>query len=266
MILLVIIAFFGGLVNFITDYLWFKELGYTSVFFKQLFTQLQLGIPTFIIIMALTYFYLRVLKRGYYKRIDTVDTPAVSEKALNRISLGLGAVFGILVTISTVTGLWFDILKFANGTSFGIKDPIFNLDVSFYIFRLEFITQINQIAIGIVIAFAALTLLYYFLLLSMRRPKIFDQQEQEQPEYDSDGQTYANQQFRERLQRIVRRLPSKNSARILGGGASEVRKNRRNSLTTKNLKELIHIASNQSRRAGRDLLPHGRKQFLPETV
>jgi uncharacterized membrane protein (UPF0182 family) len=39
-ILLVIIALFGGLVNFITDYLWFKELGYTSVFFKQLFTQL----------------------------------------------------------------------------------------------------------------------------------------------------------------------------------------------------------------------------------
>lgn len=92
-ILMVAAAFFGGLVNFITDYLWFKELGYTSVFFKQLFTQLQLGIPTFIIIMVLTYFYLRVLKRGYYKKIDTVDVQAVSEKTLNQISLGLGAVF-----------------------------------------------------------------------------------------------------------------------------------------------------------------------------
>jgi len=110
-ILLVILAGFGGLVTFITDFLWFKELGYTSVFFKQLFTQLQIGIPTFVVIMILTYFYLRVLKRGYYKRIDTVDTPAVSEKALNRITLGLSAVFGLLLTISTVLGLWFQILK-----------------------------------------------------------------------------------------------------------------------------------------------------------
>lgn len=245
-ILLVIIAFFGGLVNFITDYLWFRELGYTSVFFKQLFTQLQLGIPTFIVIMALTYFYLRVLKRGYYKRIDTVDTPAVSEKTLNRISMGLGAVFGILVTISTVTVLWFEILKFANSTSFGIKDPIFNLDVSFYIFRLEFITQLNQIAIGIVIAFAALTLLYYFLLLSMRRPKIFEQ-DQTQTEYDSDGQAYRTNNFGNAFNGVFGDAFGKfgqNFGQNFGGGFGGTRKPKKQ-LNNENLKELIHIASNQ---------------------
>jgi uncharacterized membrane protein (UPF0182 family) len=134
--------------------------------------------------MILTYFYLGA-EEGLFKRIDTVDAPAVSEKALNRISMGLGAAFGILVTAATVTSLWFQILKFANATSFGIKDPIFGLDVSFYIFRLEFITQLNQIAIGIVIAFAVLTLIYYFLLLSMRRPKVFDQEEP-QPGYGGE--------------------------------------------------------------------------------
>jgi uncharacterized membrane protein (UPF0182 family) len=242
-ILLVIVALFGGLVNFITDYLWFKELGYTSVFFKQLFTQLQLGIPTFIIIMALTYFYLRVLKRGYYKRIDTVDTTALSEKTLNRISLGLSAVFGILVTFSTVTGLWFEILKFANSSSFGIKDPIYNLDVSFYIFRLAFITQINQIAIGIVIAFAALTLLYYFLLLSMRRPKIFDQQEQAQTEYDSDGQAYRTNNFGNAFNGMFGDAFEK-FGQNFGGGFGGPKKPKKQ-FNNENLKELIHIASNQ---------------------
>ncbi len=175
-----IMAGFGGIVTFITDYLWFKELGYTSVFFKQLFTQLQIGIPSFAIIMVLAYFYLRMLKRGYYKRIDTVDTPSVSEKTLNRISLGLGAVFGILVTISTVTGLWFQILKFANSTPFGIEDPIFGMDVYFYRFKLEFITQLNQIAIGIVsLCCSDADLLFY--LLSMRRPKIFKQEPDSTP-------------------------------------------------------------------------------------
>jgi len=250
-ILLLIAAGFGGLVTFITDYLWFRELGYTSVFFKQLFTQLQIGIPTFIVIMVLTYFYLRVLKRGYYKRVDTVDDPGVSEKTLNRISMGLGAIFGILVTITTVTGLWFQILKFMNSTDFSIKDPIFGLDVSFYIFRLEFITQLNQIAIGIVIAFAVLTLIYYFILLSMRRPKIFET-EQANTEYNGgdDGQTYRTNQFGNTFNGIFSEAFGKFGQSFGGGqgfggqGFGGPRKPKKQ-FDNDNLKELVHIASNQ---------------------
>jgi len=245
-ILMVIAAFFGGIVKFITDYLWFRELGYTSVFFKQLFTQLQIGVPTFIVIMILTYFYLRVLKRGYYKKIDTVDTTLVSEKTLNRISLGLGAVFGILVTITTVTGLWFQILKFFNSSTFGIKDPIFNMDVAFYIFKLEFITQVNQIAIGIVIAFAALTLVYYLILLSMRRPKIFDQQDQQNYDAGDDGDTtYRTNNFGNTFNGVFGDAFEKFGQNFTGGqgfgGPSKPKKQFNND----NFKELIHIASNQ---------------------
>ena len=240
-ILLVVAAGFGGLVNFITDYLWFKELGYTSVFFKQLFTQLQLGIPSFVIIMVLTYFYLRVLKRGYYKRVDTVDAPAVSEKSINRITLGLSAAFGALLTFTAVTGLWFQILKFANSSSFGIKDPIFNFDVSFYIFRLEFITQINQIVIGIILAFAVLTLIYYFILLSMRRPKMFDQQT---PNYGEEGQSYRSNNFGNIFNGLFGDAAGKfgqgfNGGQGFGTGGSQKKFN------NDNLKELLHIASNQ---------------------
>lgn len=192
-ILLVIIAGFSGIVGFLTDYLWFKELGYTSVFFKQLFTQLEIGIPSFVVVMILADIYLRVLKRGYYKRIETADTTTVSEKTLNRISLGLGAVFAILVTATAVSSLWFEILKFKNSTSFGIADPIFDLDISFYIFRLEFIRQLNQISIGIVVAFVILTLIYYFILLSMRRPKIFDKEPGSQGEFSEDYTGQNNQ-------------------------------------------------------------------------
>ena len=246
-ILLVVIAGFSGLVNFITDYLWFKELGYTSVFFKQLFTQLQIGIPSFVIIMVLTYFYLRVLKRGYYKKIDTVDTPAVSEKTLNRISLGLGAIFGILVTITTVTELWFQILKFKNSSDFGILDPIFGLDVSFYIFRLEFVTQINQIAIGIILAFAVLTLIYYFMLLSMRRPKIFEQKAEPQANYEeNDGQSYRqNNNFGNAFNGMFGDAFNKFGQSFNGGQAFGGSSKPKAKFNNENLTELIHIASNQ---------------------
>jgi uncharacterized membrane protein (UPF0182 family) len=173
-------SLFFSLVGFITDFLWFRELGYVSVFLKKLFTQLKLGVPTFLVITLLSYLYLMALKRGYYKKVETIDNASIPEKVLNGIGLGLSAVFGGLFTFTVVTGLWFEILKFFHSTDFGLKDPIFNMDISFYIFRLEFITQINNIALAIIIAFAILTLLFYMALLSFRRPEIFEDAESEQ--------------------------------------------------------------------------------------
>lgn len=186
-ILLIIVATFGTLVGFVADYLWFKELGYVSVFFKQLFTQLKIGIPCFLILTLVSYLYLQVFKKGYYKKVNVVDTPSIKEGSLNGISLGLSAVFGVLVTMATVTRIWFELLKFSNSTDFNIVDPIFKMDVSFYIFKLEFITQINQIGLGVIVAFALLTLLYYFILLSARKPKVFEEQR-------SEAYTEANEQ------------------------------------------------------------------------
>ncbi|MDD2189333.1 MAG: UPF0182 family protein [Eubacteriales bacterium] len=194
-IILVIIAGFKSVVSFITDYLWFRELGYTSVFFKKLFTQLEIGIPCFIIIALLTYIYLRVLKRGYYKRIEIVDNPSWSEKTLNNITMLVSAIFSLFVTATTVMALWFEILKFSNSTSFDINDPIFNLDISFYIFKLGFISQLNQMLIGVIVAFAALTIFYYFTLLSIRRPRMYDQDEQQQGGADDEGQSYRQNNF-----------------------------------------------------------------------
>ena len=181
-VLLVLMGIFGALFGYITDFLWFRDLGYTSVFFKQLFTQLQIGIPTFIVITLLSYLYLLGLKRGYYKKIDTVDTATVKEGTINRVALGIAAVFGIMTTLSTVTGLWFEILKFMESTPFNIKDPIFGMDISFYVFKLEFLTQINHLMIGVIVAFGALTLVFYLVMLSLRRPQVF--------EYKDEGGAY----------------------------------------------------------------------------
>ena len=67
--LMLVVFFFGTIVSFITDYWWFKDLDYTQVFFKKLFTELKIAIPSFIVIMGLAALYLRSLKRssaGYW--------------------------------------------------------------------------------------------------------------------------------------------------------------------------------------------------------
>ena len=70
MLIAVIGALLVGLVGFFTDWLWFKDLGYTSVFWKKLLTQCEIAIPVFAIVTLLMRFYLRTLKAGYFKRND----------------------------------------------------------------------------------------------------------------------------------------------------------------------------------------------------
>ncbi len=173
LILFILSALFFGLINFWTDLLWFKELGYISVFLKKLVTQVQIGVPLFVILFIVSFFYLKLIKRGYYKKVQS--TEVVNEKSLGRITLGIAGIFSFLITLLVASQLWFEVLKFTNSTGFGIADPIYNLDISFYIFKLAFIQQLNQIVLGIVIGYIAITVIYYLILLSVRTPQIFEE-------------------------------------------------------------------------------------------
>lgn len=170
-LILIGIFLFISLIGFITDYLWFKELKYVGVFFTKLFTQLKIGIPTFVILTFLSYIYFKLIKKKYYHRIISDDI----EKAgtINWISWLLAAVFGGIVTYFVVTNLWFSWLQFINGKQFNIKDPIFGLDVSFYVFKLDFLTQLNTIFIIVLALYLVMTILYYILLILNRPPRIF---------------------------------------------------------------------------------------------
>ena len=183
-VILLVILLFAALIGFITDFLWFRELDYVSVFFTKLFTQLKIGIPTFIVVTFLAYVYLKFLKRGYFKKVKSNEE--TNHFHLNLITWGLAAVYGIITTYFAVSKLWFQFLQFSNSTDFDIRDPLFGLDNAFYIFRLSFIEEVNQIIILLLIAFAALTLIYYVILLSMRTPQMFEEAEPE-PETESSG-------------------------------------------------------------------------------
>ena len=81
-------------------------------------------------------------------------------------------------------------ISFSSSTappSFDKKDPLFDLDISFYVFKLDFIEEVNQIVIVLLIAFAVLTIIYYSVLLSMRTPKIFEKEAQDAGSTADDG-------------------------------------------------------------------------------
>lgn len=184
----VIILLFLALIGFITDFLWFRELDYVSVFFTKLFTQLKIGIPTFIVVTFLAYVYLKFLKRGYFKRIKSNEE--TNHRRLNLISWGLAGIYGIITTFFAVTKLWFMLLQFSNSTSFDLKDPLYDMDISFYVFKLDFIEGINELILVLLIAFALLTIIYYAILLSVRTPQVFEEVSDDAESFDSEEETY----------------------------------------------------------------------------
>ena len=197
-IVVVIGALFLSLVNFIANFLWFKEMGYLDVFFKQLVTQLTVGIPTFIVVTALVILYLNHLRKGYFKQIASAEETDM--KSLKKATIVLALLFGAGATFFAVTQLWFEILKFANSTGFDIQDPLFHLDIGFYLFKLDFLTQLNELLIGVIIGFVALTVIYYILLLTVRTPDMFEDnpqqgQTQEQEQYDDGRYSGASNPF-----------------------------------------------------------------------
>ena len=100
--------------------------------------------------------------------------------------MALSILFGIFATIMAVMQLWFEILKFANSTSFDLNDPLFGFDISFYIFKLDFLTQLNDILIGIIIGFVLLTIIYYIILMTVRTPDVFKEQVPPEAEFAGD--------------------------------------------------------------------------------
>lgn len=190
LILVLVVALFVSLIGFIGDFLWFKEMGYLSVFFKKLVTQLTVGIPTFIVVTGLVYLYLNHLKKGYFSKIASSEETDL--KKLRKTTIVLSGVFGLFATVMSVMELWFEILKFANSTNFNIADPLFNMDISFYIFKLDFLAQLNDMLIGIIIGFIILTLVYYVVLMTVRTPNVFkDEVPPEAGFADDDEERYS---------------------------------------------------------------------------
>ncbi|MBQ9273098.1 MAG: UPF0182 family protein, partial [Mogibacterium sp.] len=179
MLIAVVLAFLVMFVGFITDWMWFKDLGYTSVFWKRLITQLEIGIPVFLVVTLLARFYLRTLKNGYFRKIESSEIPNM--RSINSSSWILSIIFGLGIGFYASAGTWLTFLKSKYSTEFGLKDPLFNIDIGFYIFNLDWLDKVNEIVLVAVIGLVVVTVVYYAYLLSVRTPDIFEHDDDDLP-------------------------------------------------------------------------------------
>jgi uncharacterized protein len=134
------------LATFATDWFWFKEIGFQSVFLKSLFWRVGL----FILGAAFTfaYFYGNVrLARGvgtrfpvlYVNRGDGVTVDV--SRTFTRLFFPIAIVLSFITAIS-FSASWMMVLKAMNGIAAGTTDPLFGRDVSFYLFKLPLISAV----------------------------------------------------------------------------------------------------------------------------
>ncbi len=153
LVIVLIAAVLLALTTFITDILWFREVGYLSVFLKKPLTYLELGLPIFAVITALAYVYLRTMKKSYLDK--------KSDKWANRL---IPVLTGLAIALFCVPRMWMPLLKFANQEDFGLKDPIFGNDVSFYVFNVDFFKSIIMAVLLLAAVMLVISLLYYMIL------------------------------------------------------------------------------------------------------
>ena len=141
-ILVALGAFVLSLSGFYADWLWFKSVDFTNVWSTVLFTKVGLFvvtglITTFIISLNI---YLAFRKRPFYVPLaveaDNLERYRAQIEPIRRwVFL---AIVAALFYFSGTSGstLWSTWLLFNNSTPFGIKDPQFGMDISFFAFRL----------------------------------------------------------------------------------------------------------------------------------
>ncbi|MBN1172881.1 MAG: UPF0182 family protein [Micromonosporaceae bacterium] len=143
-VLLVVFILFDKFVNLWADYLWFKEVHYSTIFMTGLKTRLLLfflfGMVVAGIVAANLYlaYRTRPLLRPHSAEQHSLDRYRLA--LLPRIGLWIALASGVIGLSAGMSaqGQWQDWLLFVNSQEFGVEDPQFGEDVSFYIFRLPF--------------------------------------------------------------------------------------------------------------------------------
>lgn len=156
--ILVVLAVGSSAVVWLTDWIWLRQVGYSSILIKSLGYKLLAGLSVGIITFVLVYANLSAVARSF-RRLRIVDIGSDGRVLQSRWAMRAAVL--VSVAIAVLSGVvasdkWLEILGFLNARPFSVSDPLHGLDVSFYVFRLPFLHSLYSYALSLL---AVLTLL-----------------------------------------------------------------------------------------------------------
>jgi uncharacterized membrane protein (UPF0182 family) len=167
--LVAIVALFFLFAGFYTDYLWFDAVNYTSVFTGVVLTKIVLFLVGALLMVAIAGGNMLLAFRtrpmfgpAMFGGASGADRYRMAldphRKLIFLVGMGLLALF----SGSSFAGQWETWLEFVNGVSFGRRDQLFGIDISFFMFDLPFIRMVlNFLFTAVIIAIVLAAITHY---------------------------------------------------------------------------------------------------------
>lgn len=153
----------------VTEWAWFREVGYTPVFWARFWMRLVVGVAIGLLFAAAIGVNLVLAQRWTVQRFRRFYPPGWIGALM--VWLEQGFRFTLLVIVAmfgVVSGLaaareWETVLRFVFGATIktGINDPLFGKDISFYLFALPFWRFIYNYLFAALLLALLLTGLFY---------------------------------------------------------------------------------------------------------
>jgi len=167
-IVLLVLIFGGTLARLYTDWLWFGEVGYRSVFWTRLFTRFELGAIAGILFFAIVYSNLWLARRlapavtpRYERNELRVRISDFARRGLGLLVLALVLFASVLAALEASTH-WLSYQMFTHASRFADTDPIFHRNIGFYVFQLGFLRYVyHWLIFALVVAAAATAVVHY---------------------------------------------------------------------------------------------------------
>ena len=149
---LVLISF-NRIVSFYTDWIWYDSLELSSVFFTRIYASLGLfvaGALVFWLFFAANVVLARRLAPHALRGSPAEQILVYFGNRISPLVLIGGAVLAFFFGIAA-SGIWEEVLLYLNQIDFNKADPIFNRDVSFFIFSLPVWQAIKSWFFGVIL-------------------------------------------------------------------------------------------------------------------
>lgn len=131
---------------------------YLEIYRQNIKQKIEVFVIAFIIVYLMTYITTRLIKRGLKQFFleEKMEVPKLPNKS---ISLAFATITGMIMS-ATITKK--ALLAFS-GRTFEMTDPIFNLDISYYVFQKPFIQAI-LLTLGIIMVILSIYIVVYYII------------------------------------------------------------------------------------------------------
>lgn len=166
MILVILFILLFAAISYIQlrgSYLEYLELGekYTNIFNTNMMYRYTIMAINFILLYIIVYFTNRGIKKGLKAFFDK------EKKAMPKLpNKSLALVISAIVSFAVSSVLMQKIMLIMNGTSFGIQDPIFGLDISYYMFQKPVLETLAFYFVAFIVGLSLYMALYYVIVFN----------------------------------------------------------------------------------------------------